>query len=401
MKIQQSTLFAVATFFLSILLAACAAEPSSVAAQQQVQTPVVAPPLVLDSVLARRLERFDRYFSENQGLQGAPGAAVVVVKDSNIVFCKGYGLRAAGSRDSVDIHTVFRIGSLSKGFAGVLTGILVQDSLFNWADPVVLHYPDFALRDHKQAERVNLMHLLSHTSGLPYHAYTNLVEAGYTIPQIVAQFPKVKLFGKEGETYCYQNAAFSVVGEVMYAKTGKTYETLLREKIFQPAGMRYASASYNELMACPDKALPHNQSACCGWVCTPISEAYYNAAPAGGVNASIYDMGQWLKVLLGFRPDIVAPATLDTVFAPRVRTERERHIFGHWARQKESWYGLGWRILRLDDRELVYHGGLVNSYRGEIAVDRKSGIAICILFNGPTSLASDCVPTFFDLFEKD
>lgn len=399
MKIQQSTLFAVGTFFLSLVLAACAADPSPVAAQQQVQRPVVAPPLVLDSALARRLERFDQYFSENLRLQGAPGAAVVVVKDSNIIFCKGYGLRAVGSRDSVNAHTVFRIGSLSKGFAGVLTGVLVQDSLFKWTDPVVEHYPDFALRDNKQAARVNIMHLLSHTSGLPYHAYTNLVEAGYTIPQIVSQFPKVKLFGKEGETYCYQNAAFSVVGEVMYAETGKTYEALLTEKIFQPAGMRYASATYEDLLACTDKALPHNQSGCCGWVCTPISEEYYNAAPAGGVNASIYDMGQWLKVLLGFRPDIVKPATLDTVFTPRIRTERERHIFGRWARHKESWYGLGWRILRLDDRDLVYHGGLVNSYRGEIAVDRKSGIAVCILFNGPTAMASDCVPTFFDLFK--
>lgn len=348
---------------------------------------------------AALLAEYDRFFGDSMRATGTPGAAVAIVRDSQVVFCKGYGLRANGRPDSVDAQTVFRIGSLSKGFASVLSAVLVKEGALAWDDPITCHYPHFALQDPEQTQRVTVTHLLSHSSGLPYHTFTNMIEAGYDINTIVDYFKRVKLCGKEGEIYCYQNAAYSAIEEVMCGATDHSYQELLEAKLFKAIGMDRASCTYEALMAEPNKAYPHNQTGM-GWLSTDISDKYYQTAAAGGVNASAADMAQWLLLLLGKRPRVLTNEQLAPVFKPRVRTYDERRHFGEWAKPKTAYYGLGWRILVQGNDTLAYHGGYVNGYRGEIALDRRRGIGICVLFNAASPLAQRSIPAFFERYRK-
>ncbi|MFN4254860.1 MAG: serine hydrolase domain-containing protein [Saprospiraceae bacterium] len=341
----------------------------------------------VDPQMAEALADYDRFFELAMTTYAVPGAAVVIVKDTSVIFCKGYGRRALGSMELVDEHTVFRIGSLSKGFAGVLTGILVAEKQLNWDDPVQRHFPEFKLRDAAQARRMQLTHLLSHTTGLPYQAFTSLIEQGMDLRKMAAWLPKAGIYGKEGTIFRYQNIAFSLIEEVMRGATGQTYEQLLTEKILRPAGMTDASLTFEGITQNPNHAEPTGRQR--------ITPYYYNTAPAGGVNASASDMGQWLKVLLGHRPDIVADSTLDEVFRPRIRTEDERRYFGEWPSPKTASYALGWRVLACGGDTLVCHGGYVNGFKSEIAFDRRAGIGICVLFNAPSGLAGRCLPEFF------
>jgi beta-lactamase class C len=321
---------------------------------------------------------------------------VVIVKDTNVVFCKGYGVRAAGAPELVDEHTVFRIGSLSKGFAAGLTAVLVQEGKLNWQDKVTQYYPAFALRDPAQTQRLRLVHVLSHTTGLPHHAHTDMIENGYTMQQILPYLKKVKVCAKEGTQFCYQNAVYSVIGEVIYAATGQTYQDLLEAKVFRPLGMSSASVRYETLMATENKAYPHIPTAN-GWTKTDISEKYYNSAPAGGVNASGTDMGAWMKLLLGQHPDRLNTSTLDSLFAPCVRTYGERRFFGGWGGDKSAYYAKGWRVLqRTGHPTIVSHSGYVNGFRGEIALDRTNKVGICVLFNANSPWAQRCIPAFFE-----
>lgn len=347
--------------------------------------------------LSAFLESYDRYFQQEMSRTQTPGAAVVVVKDSQVVFLRGYGLRCWGRPDSVDANTVFRLGSLSKGFAGVLTGVLVQEGMLRWEDLVQKHYPQFCLRDRQQAARVRLWHLLSHTTGLPYHAYTNLVERNFTVPRIVEEyFPKAPMSGREGEFYSYQNVAFCAVEEVMRRVTGRAYPQLLEEKILRPAGMASASCDFASMQRTANKALPQFFTGY-GWRADSISPLYYNTAAAGGVNASAADMGQWLLLLLGHRPDVVTNATLDRVFRPVVRTDKERRIFPGWIARDQAAYAMGWRSLVTPQGDTIaYHGGYVNGFKGEIALNRREGIGVCVLFNAHTELSRACVPKFFE-----
>lgn len=354
-------------------------------------------PIKLPTRLDTFAQEYARYFEENIRLTNTPGAALVVVKDTQILFIKGYGPRVAGGPDSINEHTVFRIGSLSKGFAGVLTGLLVQDGQLHWHDRVLEYCPDFRLRDAKQAARLQLWHLLSHTTGLPYHAFTNLIEKDFSVPRIVEDyFPTAPVSGKEGEFYAYQNVALCLIEEVVRQKTGKTYSDLLAERIFAPLGMEHASCDYQSLLNEPNKTPPHVSAGWGSWRPDKISPHYYNAVAAGGINASIHDMGQWLICLLGHHPEVAEATTLDQVFRPVVKTDKERRIFPRWLPRDAASYAMGWRVLDDHGETIIYHGGYVNGYKSEIAFNREDGIGICALFNAPTPLASDCIPEFFE-----
>lgn len=353
----------------------------------------------MNPVLKGFLDDYAQFFKDGMVATQTPGAAIVIVKGDSVIFQRGFGVREVGKSDSIDVHTVFRVGSLSKGFAGVLTGILVQNGLLDWDEKVKEGFPEFSLKDKKQADRIKLWHVLSHTTGLPYHAYTNLIEKGFDVRKIALQYiPGAPLSAKEGEVYSYQNAAFCIIEEVMRGKLHKSYQQLLQEDIFTPNGMSLASCDFESIQNIGNKALPHFWTGSF-WRPDEISPLYYNAAAAGGVNASISDMGKWLKLLLGHRPAIANEVTLDRVFSPVVETGSERRIFRHWINRSDASYAMGWRVLNHHNDTIIYHAGYVNGFRSEIAFNRKDDIGICILFNGSSELAGECVPNFFDRWE--
>ena len=356
---------------------------------------------VMDTTLANYLKEFEQNFLEGLNSRGIPGAAVAIVKDGRVVFEKGFGVKKKGTTDAVDEQTVFRLGSVSKGFASVLTGLFVEEGKVQWDYPVATYLNEFKLSDPEQTNRVQLKHLLSHTSGLPRHAYTNLVEDGLSLERIISRLERVPLISKEGEQLSYQNAAYSTIEKVLEAQANSDFNTLLQEKLFMPLEMVNSSASYDSIRNSGNRALPHvYYSRARGYVPISISRKYYNAVSSGGINASASDMGKWLLLLTGHYPDVISGETLDRLFDPFV-TLNNRRFSRHWRGVNESHYGLGWRILDNHGQKIVYHGGYVNGYRSEIAFAPEDGIGICVLINTSSSYPLTVVPDIFEHFKSD
>ncbi len=324
----------------------------------------------------------------------SPGAAVAIVKDSSIIFLKGFGLKQIGKPDSIDVNSVFRLGSVSKCFASVLAGTLVSDHVFDWDDPVVKYLPDFELKSKENTAKLSLRHVLSHTIGLPYHAFTNMIEERAPLDTLFKELRYLDLIGEPGKVYSYQNVGYSLIGAVINASTHQSFEEALEEKLFQPLHMKNSSASYEAMMNNPNIAKPHLFTRK-HWVSVPISDTYYDVAPAGGVNASIADMALWLKALLGNKQEVVTDSTLDQIFEPQVRAVSKNRNFWRWQRPKASYYALGWRVITFKNDTIEYHGGYVNGFRSEVALDRKNRIAICVLTNSAGNLADQSIPEFF------
>jgi beta-lactamase class C len=106
-------------------------------------------------------------------------------------------------------------------------------------------------------------------------------------------------------------------------------------------------------------------------------------------------MGEWLKLLLGHRPDMISDATLDKVFSPIISTSKERRIFPRWLGRDAASYAMGWRVLTDGPDTVIYHGGYVNGFKGEIAFNRRDDIGVCVLFNAHSELGKVCIPEFF------
>jgi len=343
---------------------------------------------------------YEKHFKKVFKRKGSPGAAISIVMDDRTVLARGIGKKDCKNGTSVNENTCFRIGSLSKGFAGVLTAKLMQDGQLSWKEKVKPCIPNFSLKDPTQANRIELRHCLSHTVGIPKHSYSNMIEDNRSLEDIIPRFKKIKHLKKEGSRYAYQNAAFALIEPVIKKKTGKGYEELLENKLLKPLKMVNTSTSKIELFDHDNFALPHEFSHKRNkWYPRKINNKYYNTVSAGGVNSSATDMAKWLHLLVGNREDIVSTPTLDSIFSKQVKIKHEKRYYSKWKETEDSYYGLGWKIHEFKDREISHHGGYVNGFRSEIAVDRENKVGISILFNAPVGLANTVIRDFFNFYD--
>ncbi len=342
------------------------------------------------------LTEFDSYVKTMVANHQAPGAALAVVKDTSIIFLKGYGLRELGKPDSVDARTVFRIGSVSKSVTATLCAVLVNEGVIHWDDPVTKYLPDFKLKSESATKKLTLRHLLSHTEGLPYHAYTIMVDKNAPVDTLIDYLQDLDLIAEPGKIYSYQNVGFSLIGKVIEAATKKSFEEVLMEKLFRPLEMNDASASFKEISKNKNSAKPHQITKR-----LKIQDIYYSVAPAGGVNASAQDMALWLKEVVTQKSNVLSHDALDEIFEPQVDATMRNLNFFKWKRIRKSYYGLGWRVISFSDGDtLLYHGGLVNNYRCEVAINPKKKLAVALLVNSPSVLANQGIPQFFKVYDR-
>ncbi len=346
------------------------------------------------------LDHYEKFFTTNFNVSECPGAAIVIVKDSTVIYKKGFGVKEIHTEDSVDVNTVFRIASLSKGVTSVLAGNLVDNNELQWDTNIKKSIKEFDLKDKEQADRLQVNHLLSHTTGLYKYTYSKLINRGLTIDQIIRSFKRKGVVTREGVEYEYQNAMFSVIERLMENQTEKSFETLLRERIFNPAGMQNASSTFSAIKNEDNVAFPHSYNHYSKkYKLDKLHKNYYNVAAAGGVNASISDMGEYLKVLLGYRPDIISKESLTDIFNPIICTSTKDTYVNLWDGVTDSYYAMGWRILDYRGRRVIYHGGNVNQYKTQLLVDPDNKIAICVLFNAPNPFNGPVIPTFLSYYD--
>jgi len=345
------------------------------------------------------------YFKQAINSGDIVGAGVSIVKGDSILLSDGYGKRSVDGKDKVDGKTVFRLGSLSKGFTGVLAADLKAEGKLNWDDKVSDYLPQFQLGDQNNSDKVRLSHILSHTSGTPYHSFTNLVEAGLPMEKIAGRFSEVKPFSKPGEMYSYQNAMFALSGEVMKKATGKDITQLLQNRFFRPLGMKTAVTDYETLIAQENIARPHSKWRK-GWKSRKLTDHYDNAVAAGGINASALDMAKWMNFLLGHNPEVMSESAVAEAFEPQVEINIGRKYYKKWPGHKTSYYAFGWRIHEFEDEvtqkktTMWHHGGSVNSFRNEIAILPETDLGICVLLNSNSKIARTVIPDLQKIVEE-
>ncbi len=360
-------------------------------------TTAAPPPARMDVILPQ----LEASITQAMRASGAPGMAIAVVQGNQIVYMKGFGLREAGKTAPVTTDTVFRVASVSKTFASTLAGILVDKQQLSWTDRLVDNVPNFALKSTANTQSLTLKNILSHTGGLPAHAYDNLIESNVPYETVLYRLREVNTSCPVGQCYGYQNVLYSAVSDVINTRTGKSFEEQLQDRLLTPLGMTNTSASLEGIMNNPNVAKPHVKHKN-KWVSTAIKPAYYRVAPAGGINASIKDMANYLRAHMGHRPDVISPAVINAITTPVINTPTEIKKYHNvsWRRDRvtQAQYGLGWRIYTYAGREMLFHRGGLQGYRAEIAYLPDEQIGIVTLWNSGAQVSDTLVPTFFDLY---
>ncbi len=289
---------------------------------------------------ATRLDRVRQAIVADIDGERCHGASVIVARHGRIVLdlTEGYADRKAGKALKSD--AVFATMSVAKQFTNVLALSLVERGLLKLHAPVAEIIPEFATLG---KEKVNLFHLLTHTSGImsaippvPPEVLTNidaLVEFACGLP----------LESQPGERVNYSILlGHSIIAALCHRVDGRgrSYADMLREDIFEPLGMRDTSlgprddlierlcpvrVSYKDI---PALLPPEAVEGLGALLATPGCEI-----PGGGCITTVQDVHRFAEMLRrggeldGVR--LLSPAMLD--FCTRNHTGNLRNIlFDMW-----------------------------------------------------------------------
>jgi CubicO group peptidase (beta-lactamase class C family) len=314
---------------------------------------------------------------------GVPGLAVAVVKDGELVFSKGYGVRELGKPAAVDTKTLFAIGSTTKAMTVALLGMLVDEKKLGWDDPVIKHLPWFQMSDPYLTREISVRDLVTHRAGLGNADY--LWYGQPTEPREILR--RVRLLPTAyslRSSFVYQNVMYAAAGAVVEAVTGEPWDQAMRTRIFEPLGMKGTLATAAVLARQPNVAMPHDLVD--GKLRVIENASVDGVAPAGSVWSSVDDMAKWSAMLLSEGKAggavLLKPETVDELFKPQTLVTREAfYPTARLTKPKWTTYGLGWFQQDYRGRAIDFHTGSIDGMVAIHGLLRDARLGVLVLAN--------------------
>lgn len=251
-------------------------------------------------------------------------------------------MREAGKFEPVDPDTVFQIASMSKPIASTVVAALVGDGLAAWDDPIIRHDSAFAMHDASVTREVMLRDMFSHRSGLPDHAGDTLEDIGYHQAEILHRLRYARPDSSFRSHYAYTNFGLTAAAVAAAKASGKSWEDVSAERLYQPLGMRNTSSRFADFMAASNRAVGHVRRD--GAWAAKYTRDPDAQSPAGGVSSSARDLASWLRLQLGRGTvdgrEIVKAASLDETHCPQIVSTPAKNPMV----DRSSFYGLGWGV---------------------------------------------------------
>lgn len=340
-------------------LLACGEHPSkldAVLAPKPATAAKPAWPLTFDAAA------IDAWVAAHVAERGAIGAALVVVRDGEVVLAKGYGKQRVDAAAPVTPDTPFALGSVSKQFACVLAYRLADQGLLAMTDPVAKWYPQLT-----RAADITLADLGGHTSGYRDYYPLDYVDARMQQPiapdDLIAQYAGMPLDFEPRTRWSYSNTGFQILARVAEKVTGQRYGELLAAHIFQPLGMKTAS-----IVRPPDAVVSGHVSFLLDGARPAPLEAEGWLRGAGEIWASANDLATWdLAIAEG---KLLSPASQRALATPRAL-----------AHGRGTGYSCGFSVRTVNHETVLQHGGWVGGFHTRNAIIPRTKSAVVLLTN--------------------
>jgi len=338
-----------------------------------------------DKSVKKQLQGFDEFVESAMKDWNVPGVAIAIVKDSTIVYAKGYGYRNIEKKLHVTPQTLFAIGSTTKAMTAVTVCQLVDDGLLDLDKPVKDYIPSFRMYDDYVTNHMTPRDLMCHRSGLPRHDFV-WYGSDLTRKDLFETLQYLEPSKGFRSAYQYQNLMFMTAGYLVEQITGERWEQVVQKRIFDPLEITRSNFSVNDSKKDDDFSLPYAEKD------GKIEEIPFRnidaIGPAGSVNSCVSEMGNWLIMQLNngkFKnKQIISEGMIKQTRAPHVVTPGEvtDEIF-------YSSYGLGWVITSYRGHLLVSHGGGIDGFITQVALLPRDSTGVVVLTNlGSSNLSA-------------
>jgi CubicO group peptidase (beta-lactamase class C family) len=274
--------------------------------------------------------------------------SALVAEHGKVILRKGYGLANMEWQIPNAPDTKFRLGSITKQFTSMVIMQLVGEGKIKLDEKITTYLPDYR-KD--TGDKVTVRHLLTHTSGIPSYTslpgfFANVSRNPFTVDAFVKQYTSGDLEFEPGTKWSYDNSGYFLLGAIIEKVTGKSYADAVKERIFDPLGMK--DSGYDRWAT----VLPKRAT---GYALTP--NGYENAPyldmsipyAAGSLYSTVDDLFKWDRAL--YTDKLLSNELKTAMFTPVLQN-----------------YAFGWSVhpLKLDDQKTevatITHNGGINGF---------------------------------------
>jgi CubicO group peptidase (beta-lactamase class C family) len=304
---------------------------------------------------------------------------VGLVSGSKLTWTKSYGFADMERKIPASADTVYRIGSITKQFTGLMLLQLVQAEKVHLSDPVAKYFPevDHIPKRFPDAPPITLVQLATHTAGLarePGDLATYLKGPVSDWEKVlIAALPHANYLYEPGTQFSYSNLGYAVLGAALGRAAGQPYVDYVKQHILAPLGMTHTSFEPNDQMRVN---LARGYVLQNGIVDSKTAEGEHLGrgykVPNGALYTTVGDLARFVSFEMGCGP-------AEVLSAEQLLQNRRRIVVS--PANLRGGYGIGFMAIRLGDTIVCGHSGEVAGYVAEAYFEPRSKIGMIVLRN--------------------
>ena len=284
---------------------------------------------------------------------GQFNGTALVADNGKVIYKKGVGQANMEWNIPNAPDTKFRLGSITKQFTATLILQLVEQGKIKLDGKLIDYLPEYR-KD--TGAKVTIHNLLSHTSGIPSYTslpgfFANVSRNPFTVDDFIKTYTSGELEFEPGSKFVYNNSGYFLLGAIIEKVTGKPYEQVLKENIFDPVGMK--NSGYDHWKAIIGKRATGYTNTPRGYETAPYLDMSIPYA-AGSLYSTIEDLYLWDQALYGEK--ILSAKSKELMFTPNLNN-----------------YGYGFNIRKATLApptklvvQVIQHGGGINGFNTQI-----------------------------------
>ncbi|OPC02505.1 serine hydrolase [Elizabethkingia ursingii] len=295
--------------------------------------------------------------------------SVLVVQNGEIILQKNYGKADMSWNIEATSDTKFRIGSITKQFTAMLIMQLKKEGKIKLDDKIADYLPWFSKNI---GNKITIHQLLTHTSGLPNYTdfpefKTKMVFENLSGKEFAVKYFKDNLGFEPGTKQNYCNTGYYLLGLIIEEITGKPYEKVLKEKIFDVIGMKNTGIENpKDIISNFAQGYDFDYD---GYQKTDYINIKTSVFSAGGMYSTANDMRKWDDAL--YTNILLNDENMKIYFTPNLGN----YAYGLVVQKHKNFLGSG------RDITTMAHSGGINGFSCNIARIPEDSIYIILLDN--------------------
>ena len=319
--------------------------------------------------------------------KNGPGGAFLVTHHGKTIYQKAFG--KANLELGVDLTTenVFQLGSMTKQFTAVGILMLEEQGKLNVNDPVSKYIPDYP-----QGSKINLHHLLTHTSGIKdftkMKSLSDIAQKEMSPKMMVDFFKNEPVDFAPGEKFAYNNSGYVLLGYLIEIVSGESYEGFIKKHIFNKAGMNHSYYA-SDRKVIPNRAYGYHKKET-GYVNKTLI-SFSVPFSSGSLMSTLGDMLKWQNAL---NRNLL------------LSTEETNKAYSRYQLNngEEFGYGYGWHNKAINKTPAREHGGSIFGFKTMAVYIPENDIYVIGLSNcdcnSPTKVTVDIAALALKLLGK-